>query len=103
MHLWKTGDVIKVDEYLDSNALRRHELFRRLLQSLIELSPRGGEERSLLESLSNHAGARGARANDTQEEFGTAGGKWRDLTKRERNGVNMTSDSMEKGEDEGKG
>ena len=32
----------------------------RLLQSLIELSPRGSEERSLLESISNHVGARGA-------------------------------------------
>jgi adenine-specific DNA methylase len=60
MHLWKAGDLSKVDEYLDSNGLRRQELFKRLLQSLIELSPHGTEERSLLESLSNHLGARGA-------------------------------------------
>ena len=60
MHLWKGGDLSKVDEYLDSNGLRRHELFKRLLQSLIELSPHGSEERSLLESLSNHVQARGA-------------------------------------------
>jgi hypothetical protein len=33
----------------------------RALQSLIELSKRGGEDRSLLESLSNHIGAKGAR------------------------------------------
>jgi putative DNA methylase len=59
MHLWKAGDVQKVDEYLDDNALRRQELFKRLLQSLIELSPHGSEERSLLESISNHIGARG--------------------------------------------
>jgi hypothetical protein len=52
--------VHKVDEYLDDNGLRRQELFRRLVQSLIELSDRGGEERTLLESLSNHIGARGA-------------------------------------------
>jgi len=49
-----------VDEYLDSNALRRNELFKRLLQSLIELSPEGSEERSLMESLSNHVQAKGA-------------------------------------------
>jgi hypothetical protein len=61
MHLWRAGDVLKVDEYLDEHGLRRHELFRRLLQSLIELSAAGGEERSLLESLSNHVGARGAK------------------------------------------
>ena len=57
MHLWKEGDVQKVDEYLDEHALRRNELFKRVVQSLIELS--AGSERSLLESLSNHIGARG--------------------------------------------
>ena len=60
MHLWKAGDLHKVDEYLDSNGLRRQELFKRLLQSLIELSPHASEERSLLESISNHIQARGA-------------------------------------------
>jgi len=65
MHLWKSGDLYKVDEYLDDNALRRQELFKRLLQSLIELSPAGSEERSLLESLSNHIQSRGA-VNDRQ-------------------------------------
>jgi len=60
MHLWKTGDLAKVDEYLDENGLRRQELFKRLLQSLIELSPHGSEERSLLESLSNHIQTKGA-------------------------------------------
>ena len=59
MHLWKAGEVQKVDEYLDDNGLRRQELFKRLLQSLIELSPHGSEERSLLESLSNHVGTKG--------------------------------------------
>jgi len=66
MHLWKGGDVHKVDEYLDENGLRRQELFKRLLQSLIELSPHGSEERSLLESISNHIGARGAVKDEKQ-------------------------------------
>jgi hypothetical protein len=66
MHLWRAGDVHKVDDYLDDNGLRRHELFRRLVQSLIELSERGSEERTLLESLSNHIGARGAVKDDKQ-------------------------------------
>jgi len=60
MHLWKGGDLHKVDEYLDENGLRRQELFRRLLQSIIELSAHGSEERSLLESISNHIQTRGA-------------------------------------------
>jgi len=58
MHLWKEGDVQKVDEYLDEHALRRNELFKRVVQSLIELST--NSERSLLESISNHIGAKGA-------------------------------------------
>jgi hypothetical protein len=58
MHLWKDGDLHKVDEYLDQHALRRHELFKRVVQSLIELST--NSERSLLESISNHIGAKGS-------------------------------------------
>lgn len=59
MHLWMAGDVVKVDEYLDSKGLRRSMLFKQLLQAMIELSPAAGEERSLLESISNHLAARG--------------------------------------------
>jgi hypothetical protein len=70
MQLWKAGDLPKVDEYLDSNGLRRQELFRRLLQSLIELSPRGSEERSLLESISNHIQAKGFIVQDKQIGLG---------------------------------
>jgi adenine-specific DNA methylase len=66
MHLWRAGDVLKVDEYLDDHGLRRHELFRRLLQALIELSPAGSDERTLLESLSNHVQAKGATPEDRQ-------------------------------------
>jgi len=73
MHLWKAGDLSKVDGYLDGNGLRRHELFRRLLQSLIELSPHGSEERSLMESISNHVGARGAVKQQEPELFATEG------------------------------
>jgi hypothetical protein len=69
MHLWKAGDVHKIDDYLDEHGLRRHELFRRVLQSLIELADHGGQERSLLESLSNHIGAKGAKKRDPQKAF----------------------------------
>jgi hypothetical protein len=69
MHLWRAGDLHKVDEYLDENGLRRHDLFRRLLQSVIELSPQGSEERSLLESISNHIQAKGAVKDDRQSKL----------------------------------
>lgn len=70
MHLWKTGDAHKVDEYLDDNGLRRQELFKRLLQSLIELSSAGSEERTLMESLSNHIQAKGATPDSGQGDLG---------------------------------
>lgn len=58
MHLWKSGDVNKVNEYLDLRGARRNPLFHQLLQALIELAPAGSEERSLLESISNHMGGK---------------------------------------------
>lgn len=69
MHLWKAGDAHKVDEYLDDNGLRRQELFKRLLQSLIELSSAGSEERTLMESLSNHIQAKGATPDTGQGDM----------------------------------
>jgi len=75
MHLWRAGDLRKVDEYLDDNALRRQELFKRLVQSLIELSPSGSEERSLLESLSNHIGGKGAVKEKAQRSLSLNGVK----------------------------
>ena len=68
MHLWKQGDVHKVDEYVDACALRKNELFRRVVQSLIELSE--NSERLILESISNHLGARGARRETGPQLFG---------------------------------
>ena len=59
MHLWRAGDQVKVDEYLDDRGLLRSALFNRILQALIELADSGSDERSLLEALSNHAAARG--------------------------------------------
>jgi putative DNA methylase len=59
MHLWRAGDEAKVNDYLDTRGLKRNALFSQLLQALIELSPAGSDERSILESLSNHIVARG--------------------------------------------
>jgi len=70
MHLWRAGDVVKVDEYLDEHGLRRNELFKRLLQSLIELSPEGSDERTLLEALSNHLQGKGAAVPKVPLPFG---------------------------------
>jgi adenine-specific DNA methylase len=62
MHLWKAGDVVKVDEYLNSKSLRTNALFPPVLQAVIEMADAGSEERSILESLSNHVQGRSVRA-----------------------------------------
>jgi adenine-specific DNA methylase len=66
MHLWKAGDLVRVDEYLEARGLRRNALFHQLLQALIELAPAGSEERSLLESISNHISSRPTSAEERQ-------------------------------------
>jgi hypothetical protein len=67
MHFWKAGDIVKVNEYLDTRGLRRSALFHHLLQALIELAAAGSEERALLESISNHIAARGMAPMMQQE------------------------------------
>jgi len=69
MHMWKAGDQHKVDEYIDEHSLRNNELFKRVVQSLIELST--NSERSLLESISNHIGAKGAVTDRGPQLFET--------------------------------
>ena len=59
MQLWRAGDQVRVNEYLDSRGLQRNALFHQLLQALIELAPAGSDERAILEALSNHAAAYG--------------------------------------------
>jgi len=62
-----------VDTYIDGHGLRRNHLFHQLLQALIELSGHGSEERSLLESISNHLSALGVRTvtDEGQMELAT--------------------------------
>ena len=59
MHLWRAGDQVKVDDYLDTGGLQSNALFNQILQALIELADVGSDERSILEALSNHVVARG--------------------------------------------
>ncbi|MGH9325861.1 MAG: DUF1156 domain-containing protein [Terriglobia bacterium] len=70
MHLWKAGEQIKVDDYLDGKGLRGNQLFHQLLQALIELALHGSEERSILESISNHVCAVGAELEHAQYKLG---------------------------------
>jgi len=67
MHLWKAGDIVKVDAYLDTRALLRNNTFHHMLQALIELAPVNSEERSILESISNYLKSRGVAVEEKQK------------------------------------
>ena len=69
MHLWRAGDQVKVDDYLDTRGLQRNALFNQILQALIELADAGSDERSILEALSNHVAARGGVQAPGQREL----------------------------------
>ena len=69
MHLWRAGDQVKVDDYLDTRGLQRNALFNQILQALIELAAAGSDERSILEALSNHLAARGGVQAQRQREI----------------------------------
>ena len=66
MQLWKAGDQVRVDEFLDAKGLRASQRFHQVLQALIELSEAGGTERSLLEAISNHVTGAGPSIKQAQ-------------------------------------
>ena len=69
MHLWRAGDQVRVNEYLDARGLQRNTLFHQILQALIELATAGSDERAILEALSNHAAAHGDVRASRQRQF----------------------------------
>ena len=73
MHLWRAGDQVKVNDYLDSRGLPRNALFNQILQALIELADEGSEERAILESVSNHAAGRGGVQAPRQRQLELGG------------------------------
>jgi len=73
MHLWRAGDQVKVDEYLDTRGLQRNALFNQILQAIIELAEVGSDERAMLEALSNHAAARDGLQEPRQLRLGKGG------------------------------
>jgi hypothetical protein len=59
LYLWDKGDVSAVNAFIDDRGLKESGLFQKVLQALIELA--SGQERSRLESISNHIKGRRAR------------------------------------------
>jgi len=62
MQLWRSGDVQRVDSYMENQGLRRSAILPRVMQAIIELAraDNQAEEVTVLESIMNHMTARGA-------------------------------------------
>ena len=69
MQLWRAGDQVKVNNYLDTRGLQSNSLFSQILQALIELAESGSDERSILEAISNHVAARGDVGTPRQRQL----------------------------------
>ena len=54
MNLWEVGDKAEINSYLTEHGLRENALFKSVVQALIEMSPQGADERSLLEAIINY-------------------------------------------------
>ena len=54
MKLWSAGDKQQINAYFHQHGLQENSLFKAVVQALIETSPQGSNDRSLLETLINY-------------------------------------------------
>ena len=54
MRLWDAGESAQINAYFHEYGLQENPLFKAVVQALIETSPQGNSERSLLETLINY-------------------------------------------------
>ena len=54
MKLWDAGESAQINAYFHEHGLQENALFKAVVQALIETSPQGNSERSLLETLINY-------------------------------------------------
>ncbi|RKU19963.1 hypothetical protein C6500_09685 [Candidatus Poribacteria bacterium] len=54
MKLWDAGESAHINAYFHEHGLQENTLFKAVVQALIETSPQGNSERSLLETLINY-------------------------------------------------
>ena len=54
MKLWDAGETAQINAYFHEHGLQENTLFKAVVQALIETSPQGNSERSLLETFINY-------------------------------------------------
>ena len=67
MNLWKDGDQTLISTYLTEHGLRENDLFKSVVQALIEMNPQGSDERALLEAIINYNPS--LSAGDTERQL----------------------------------
>ncbi len=69
MRLWKDGEQSRVDAYLEAQGLWRNELYRQVVQAILELAKPGTDERATLEYIQNHLAAHGGTSTPRQDDL----------------------------------
>ena len=54
MKLWDANESAHINAYFHEHGLQENPLFKAVVQALIETSPQGSSERSLMETLINY-------------------------------------------------
>jgi adenine-specific DNA methylase len=73
LKLWEAGDSAQLNAYLAEHGLRENALFKAVIQALIETSPPGAKERSLLETIINYQSSPSVGGDESSASGGRDG------------------------------
>jgi adenine-specific DNA methylase len=73
LKLWEAGDSAQLNAYLAEHGLRENALFKAVIQALIETSPPGAKERSLLETIINYQSSPSGGGDESSASGGRDG------------------------------
>ena len=72
LKLWEAGDSAQLNAYLAEHGFRENNLFKSVVQALIETSPQGSRERSLLETIINYQSSPSGGGDESSASGGEA-------------------------------
>ena len=72
LNLWEASEGTQLNAYLTEHGLRENALFKAVIQALIETSPPGSKERSLLETIINYQSSPSGGGDESSASGGGA-------------------------------
>ena len=72
LNLWEASEGTQLNAYLTEHGLRENALFKAVIQALIETSPQGSSERSLLETIINYQSSPSGGGDESSASGGGA-------------------------------